>query len=281
MIPRVLFVVWMALGSLVVAACVGSPSLAVSPVGAAARPSVDASPAVTRTPSGIFFSTRESPTRIPAATPATSEVDSSGVIVLGRVYDAGYGQRLNNATIEWQFLSPDQQLYNGQLQVPADGFYRLQLPIHSEDEIIITARAPGYLPSMARLLGKQLNPYGSRLNFGLVKTGGPAPTLPGSLGTIQLSGIVYNSARGPDAPIASAHVTIVDRSLVEPETQLGATTGVTGTFGIPLALHATDQLDVTIAASGYQTVTFSWSATELARKPQLSIGLNPIPLENP
>ena len=127
------------------------------------------------------------------------------------------------------------------------------------------------------MLGKQLNPYGSRLNFGLVKPDGPVPTLPGALGTIQLSGIVYNSAHGLNDPIANAQVTIVDRSLVEPETQIGATTGTTGTFVIPVALHATDQLAVTIAANGYQTVTLAKSATELAGKPQLLIGMIPAP----
>ena len=277
MIPRVLLVVWIALGSLLVTACAGSPSLAAAPGSAAPSPYVQISPAITRTPSGIFISTSERPTIMPAVTAATSEAISTGVVVLGRVYDAGRGQRLNNATIQWQFLAPDRQQYDGQLQVPPDGFYHLLLPIHAGDEIIITARAPGYLPSMARLLGKQLNPYGSRLNFGLVKPDGPVPTLPGALGTIQLSGIVYNSAHGLSDPIANAQVTIVDRSLVEPETQIGATTGTTGTFVIPVALHATDQLAVTIAASGYQTVTLAKSATELAGKPQLLIGMIPAP----
>ncbi len=277
MIPRVLLVVWIGLASLLVTACAGSSSLAAVPGSAAPRPIAQASPAITRTPSGIFISTSEHPTIIPAVTVATSEVNSTGMIVLGRVYDAVRGQRLNNATIQWQFLSPDQQPYDGQLQVPDDGFYRLLLPIHAEDEIIITARAPGYLPSMARLQGKQLNPYGSRLDFGLVKPDGPLPTLPGALGIIQLTGIVYNSAHGLNDPIANAQVTIVDQSLVEPETQILATTGTTGTFAIPVALHATDQLAVTIAASGYETVTLAKSASDLARKPQLLIGMMPAP----
>ena len=185
--------------------------------------------------------------------------------------------RRSNATIEWQFLALDWQQHNGRLQVPADGLYRLQLPVRSDDEVIITAYAPGYLSSMARLLGKQLNPYGSRLNFGLVKADGPAPTLPGALGTIQLSGIVYNSTRGLTDPIADARVTIVNRSMVRPVTQLATTTSVTGTFVIPLALHTTDQIEVTITASGYLTATLTRSATELAKKPQLSIGLKPAP----
>jgi len=193
------------------------------------------------------------------------------------VYDAEAGQRLNNATLEWQFLSQDWQRYNGQLQIPDDGLYRLLLPIREADEVIITARVSGYLPGTARLQGKQLSRYGSRLNFGLIKADGPVPTVPGTLGTIQVSGIVYDAARGFKDPIANARITIVDRSLVQPETQIEATTSLTGTFDIPVALHSTDQLDVTITASGYQTVTLTKRATELARTPQLLIGLRPAP----
>jgi hypothetical protein len=274
---RVLFVVWIALGSLLITACAGSSSLAAAPNGDASRPVAPPPPAVTRTPSGIFFSTSVPPTALPAIAPTTLEVDSNAVIVQGRVYDADAGQRLSNATLEWQFVAQDWQRYNGQLQVPDDGLYRLLLPIREQDEVIITARVPGYLSSTARLLGKQLSRYGSRLNFGLIKTDSPVPTLPGALGTIQVSGLVYDSTRGLKGPIANARVTLVDRSLVQPGTQIEATTNLTGTFVIPVALHSTDQLDVTITASGYQTVTLTKRATELARKPQLLIGLRPVP----
>lgn len=275
---RLLFVVLIALSSLLVTACGSSSSLAAEPGGATAHPIAQATPIVTRTPSGIFISTRVRPTtENPTAATTTSEPGLTALIVQGRVFDAGSGKRLNNATIEWQFLALDWQQYNGQLQVPADGLYRLQLPVRGEDEVIITAHAPGYLPSMARLLGKQLNPYGSRLNFGLATVDGPAPTLPGALGTIQLRGIVYNSARGSQDPIASAHVTIVNRSVVRPKTQFEATTSISGTFLISVKLHTTDQIDVTITASDYQTATLTKSATELAKKPQLSIGLKPAP----
>jgi hypothetical protein len=276
MSPRVLLVVVIALSSLVLTACERSPSLAAAPGGATSTPIAPASPAVTRTPSGIFVSTQ-----VPAVNPAvaapTPEAGPSALIVQGRIFDAASGQRLSDATIEWQFLATEWQPHNGQLQVPADGLYRLQLPIRGEEEMIITARAPGYLPSIARLSGKQLNPYGSRLNFGLVKADGPVPTLPGGLGTIQLRGIVYNSARGLNDPIAQARVIIVNRSMVRPETQLEATTSVTGTFVIPVRLHITDQLDVTITASGYQTATLARNAQDLAKKPLLSIGLKPAP----
>ncbi len=275
MSPRVILAVLIALSSLLMTACAGSLSLAAEPSGVTPQPIAQASPAVTRTPSGIFFSTRMRPTAVSTIVAVTAEENLTTVIVQGRVYDAGHGQRLNNATIEWQFMSLDWQQYNGQLPVPADGLYRLQLPIRRDDEVIFTARAPGYLPSMARLLGRQLNPYGSRLNFGLVQANGPVPTLPGTLGTIQLSGIVYNSAHGLTSPIANARVTIVDRSLVQPETQIETTTSITGTFVIPVTLHTTDQLDVTITAGGYQTATLTQSAPALAGKPQLMIGLKP------
>jgi hypothetical protein len=277
MSSRVLLAGLIALSSLLLTACERSPSIAAAPGGLAPTPIAPATPAVTRTPSGIFISTRESEAATPATAGSTAPPNSIGLIVQGRVFDAGSGQRLSDATIEWQFLALDWQQHNGQLQVPADGLYRVELSARSDDEVIITARAPGYLSSMARLLGKQLNPFGSRLNFGLVKQDGPSPTLPGGLGTIQLSGIVYNSARGLKDPIAEARVIVVNRSVVRPETQLETTTSVTGTFAMPVRLHVTDQIDVTITASGYQTATLTKAAKDLAKKPQLSIGLKPAP----
>jgi len=250
--------------------------MAAAPNRSSSTPIAPAAPALTRTPSGIFVSTSVPVINAPANVTSTATPNATAMILQGRVFDAGSGQRLSDATIAWQFMAPDRP-QNGQLQVPADGLYRLQLPVRSDDEVIITAHAPGYLPSMARLLGKQLNPYGSRLNFGLVKANGPVPTLPGALGIIQLSGIVYNSARGLIDPIADAQVIIVNQSVVQPETQLETTTGITGTFVIPVALHTTDQIEVTITASGYQTATMTRSAKDLADKPQLSIGLLPAP----
>jgi hypothetical protein len=277
MSSRALLVALIALGSMFVTACEDSSSLAVTPNETAPGPIMTASPAVTRTPSGIFVSTGVRPTENSATITPTSRPSATALIVQGRVFDAGSGQRLQQATIEWQFLAPDWQQFNGRLQVPADGLYRLQLPVRSDDEVIIKANAPGYLPSTARLLGRQFNPYGSRLDFGLVTTEGPAPTLPGALGTIQLSGIVYNSARGLKDPIADARVTIVNRSVVRPRTQFETTSSITGTFVIPVTLHTTDQIDVTIIASGYLTSTLTRSAKELAKAPQLLIGLMPAP----
>lgn len=278
MFRRMFLVMLMALSSLFAAACVSSSSLAAGPGGAAAHPLAQASPELTHTPSGIFISTRVRPTETPSsAAILTAGSATTKMIVQGRVFDAARGQRLSGATIEWQFLALDWQQHNGQLQVPDDGLYRLELAIRDADEVIIVARAPGYLPSLARLLGKQLSQYGSRLNFGLVTADGPAPTLPGALGTIQLRGIVYNSARGLQDPIVNAHVAMVNRSVVQPEMQLDVMTSFTGTFLIPVALHTTDQIDFTITARDYQTATLTKSARDLAKNPQISIGLRPAP----
>ncbi len=269
-----------ALSGLILAACVGSTSLAAESPGAAPRPIANASlPAVTRTPSGIFISTVVRPADNPASPTKTATPLFTNVIVQGRVYDAGAGmkRRLQHATIEWQFTASDWQAYNGQLSVPDDGLYRLQLTVRPEDEVLITARAPGYSPTTARLFGRQLNIYGTRLNFGLVNGGGPVPTVPGSLGAVQLRGIVYNLARGLIDPIGDAHVTIVNQSVVQPETQIDVTTSASGVFTVPLTLHTTDQIECTITATGYLTGTLSKSAQDLAKNPQLSIGLRPAP----
>ena len=274
---RVILVASIALGSLFITACESSASLAAAPSGAAPRPIAQASPAAPHTPSGIYISTSVRPTTTPTTIAITIPPNATAYEVQGRAYDAGAGQQLTSAAIEWQFLALDWQRYNGQTQVSDDGQYRLQLPMRDKDEVIITAHASGYLPSTARLISKQLNPYGVHLNFGLIKAAGPAPTLPGALGTVPLSGIVYDAAHGVTVPVAKAHVTIVNRSLVEPTVPLEAMTTITGSFVIPVALHSTDQLAVTIAASGYQTATLTASATDLAGKPQLSIGLIPAP----
>ncbi len=277
MSARVLLVVLIALGSMLLTACNRSASISAAPSGAMSTVIAPAAPVVTRTPSGIFVTTSVPGISASANVVSMATPNSTALIVQGRVFDAGTGKRLNNATIEWQFLALDWQQHDGRLQVPDDGLYRLELPARSNDEVIITAQAPGYLPSMARLLGRQLNPYGSRLNFGLVKADGPVPTLPGALGTIQLSGIVYNSAHGLRDPIADARVIVINRSIVRPETQFETATSITGTFVISMALHTTDQIDVTITASGYLTATLTRSAKDLADKPQLSIGLKPAP----
>ena len=268
-----------ALGGLLLAACARTTAFATEPRAATPQANITQA-AKPRTPTGITIvavvkaTSAATPTRKP---PVTATPNST--ILQGRVYDAGAGfeHRLSQVTIEWQFMSPDWQQHNGQLTVPTDGLYRLSLPIRAKDEVIITARAPGYLPSTAHIYGNQLSAYGSRLNFGLIGASGAAPTLPGDLGTIQLRGIVYNAARGVKSPIALAVVSVVQTSIVQPSSQIAVTTSVTGTFNLTLGLHTTDRLDFTLTAAGYLTGTLSKNAKDLAKNPRLTIGLRPAP----
>jgi len=272
-------VVLFALSGLLLAACAQTTAFATEPRAASTQVNVTPT-AKPHPPSGITIVAVAN-----AASPATPTgklavtATPSSVILQGRVYDAGAGfeHRLSQVTIEWQFMSADWQQYNGRLTVPDDGLYRLSLPIRASDEVIITARAPGYLPSTAHIYSNQLSAYGSRLNFGLVSASGAAPTLPGDLGAIQLRGIVYNAARGVKSPIAQAAVIIINNSIVQPASQIAVTTSVSGTFDITLGLHTTDRLDFTVAAAGYLTGTLSKNAKDLSKNPQLSIGLRPAP----
>jgi len=267
------------LGGLLLAACAPTTAFATEPHAVPTQVNVTPT-AKSHIPSGITIvavaraTSPATPTRQPAVTAAPNSA-----ILQGRVYDAGAGfeHRLRQVTLEWQFVASDWQQHNGRLQVPDDGLYRLALPIRASDEVIITARVPGYSPSTAHIHGNQLSAYGSRLNFGLVSDSGAAPTLPGDLGTIQLRGIVYNAARGVKSPLEQAAITIVNNSVVQPSSQIDVTTNLSGTFDLTLGLHTTDRLDFTITAAGYLTGTLSKNAKDLAKNPQLSIGLRPAP----
>jgi len=267
------------LGSLLLAACTRTTAFATEPRAVTSQVNVT-QPAKPRTPTGITIVAvaRAAPSATSTLKPPVAAAPNQ-VILQGCMYDSGQGleHRISHATLEWQFFAPDWQQYNGRLPIPDDGLYRLLLPIRASDEVVITARAPGYFPSTAHVYGNQLSAYGSRLNFGLVSDQGVAPTLPGDLGTIQLRGMVYNSARGVKSPIARAAVTIVNISVVQPSTQIDITTNLSGTFDLALELHTTDQVDFTITAAGYVTSTLSKNAKDLANNPLLSIGLRPAP----
>jgi hypothetical protein len=266
------------LGGMFLAACTRTTAFATEPR-AVTLPVNVTQPAKPRTPTGITIVAVATATQPATSTLKPPTATSNQVILQGRVYDSGQGlqHRISNATLEWQFFAPDWQQYNGHLPVTEDGLYRLPLPIRASDEVVITARAPGYLPSTAHIYGSQLSAYGSRLNFGLVGDSGAAPTLPGDLGAIQLHGIVYNSARGVKSPIDQATVTIINSSVVQPSTRIEVTTSLSGTFDLALELHTTDRIDFTIAAAGYLTSTLSKNAKDLAKNPLLSIGLRPGP----
>lgn len=196
----------------------------------------------------------------------------------GNIYDAARGSErpLTDASLEWQFAALDWQDYNGQLSV-SDGNYRLSLIVRPDDELFITARAPGYRPNTTRLQAAQLGRSGARLNFGLLRADEPLPTVPGSLGAVKLSGIVYNLARGPAAPIEHASITLVNNSVVEPIKHHQTFSTATGAFSITLDLHGTDRLEITIAASDYLSTTFTRSGKDLAQNPRVNIGLRPAP----
>jgi hypothetical protein len=123
----------------------------------------------------------------------------------------------------------------------------------------------------------QLGEFGTRLNFGLIRVDSPALMVPGSLGAVELSGIVYNVARGLQAPIEHAVITIKKNSVVEPATRIDLLSTASGTFSTTLELHATDQVELIIGASGYLTTTLTRSGKDLAKNPRLNIGLQPAP----
>ncbi len=212
---------------------------------------------------------------IKPATP-TATLDATQIMLHGKVYDAAHGldQRLTDATLEWQFTALDWQSHNGRISAP-DGIYQLSLMVRPEDELIITASAPGYLPSTAQVQASQLGEFGARLNFGLIHADAPWPTVPGSLGAVTLSGIVYNLAHGLTAPIEHAAITIVKSSVVGPGIHLDLLSNASGTFSTTLELHETDQVQLTIAASNFVTVTLTKNARALAQDQRLSIGLRP------
>ena len=240
-----------------------------------------ATPDRTRPPTGLTIVAIPQPTQTPEPAPTRTPRPIRGaarVAVSGRIFDAARDTRpLDGLTLTWQYTAADRQQDNERLAVPADGLYQLELYLRPTDELFITAQAPGYVPSTTRLQSKQLPAFGARLDFGLVSEGAPAPTVPGALGAIQLSGIVYNAARGPKAPLDGAFIIVVNHSVVQPGTPLEVTANVSGTFTATLALHTTDQVHFTVTAQGYVTTTLKKTATELARSPRLLIGLRPAP----
>lgn len=244
----------------------------------AAAPTLAATADPDRPPTGLTIVAVPQPTRLaPTRTPQPVS-GAARVVVQGRIFDAGEGaaHRLSDATVAWQFAAADRQQDNGRLTASSSGLYRLELWLRPSDELFITTQAPGYLASTTRVQSRQLRTFSTQLDFALVKEGAPAPTVPGALGTLHLSGIVYNVARGLKAPVAQATVRVNNNSIVQPAT-LEMTSNLSGTFALALDLHETDQVNFTITAPGYLTTTLKRSATELARNPNLLIGLRLAP----
>ncbi len=214
---------------------------------------------------------------LPTVSP-TLPPGAARITLRGKIYDAvrGSEQPLTNASLEWQFTALDWQTHNGQLAV-SNGSYQLPLIMRPNDGLFITARAPGYMPDTARVQAAQLEQPGASLNFALIRADEPLPTVPGSLGAVKLSGIVYNSAHGLAAPIDNAAITLVNDSVVEQVRRVQAFSTSTGAFSVTLDLHSTDWIEVTIAANGYLSTTFARSGRDLAQNPRFIIGLRPAP----
>ncbi len=260
---------------LILSACEGTPTDRPRVATPGVPPTLSTTPAVSVTSSAVQ---RQVVTTIIVTATPTIPPGAVRVTLYGEIYDAVHGpdQRLTDAGLEWQFAALDWQGYNGTLSV-SDGSYQLPLFVRPDDELFITARAPGYTPSTTRLQAAQLGQSGAHLNFGLIRADGPAPTVPGSLGAVKLSGIVYNSARGLAVPIDNAAITVVNDSVVEPIRRVQTFSTPTGTFSITLDLHSTDLVEVMIAANGYLSTTFTRSGKSLAQNPRFNIGLQPAP----
>lgn len=197
----------------------------------------------------------------------------------GVFYDAAVDAdvRLLDARLSWQFAATELQAFNGEMTADDSGMYQVALHMRPDDEVSLTAVAPGYQPSTVWLRGTEINTETVRLNFGLYHTARMAPTVPGDLGIVEVRGIVYNATRGPNAGIAAARISVAHATVVRPAVQLDVTTSPSGTFTIPLELHASDQLDFTIGADGFITTTVSRRASEVIDQPQLQIALQPAP----
>jgi hypothetical protein len=265
-----------ACAALLLSACGGTPPDRTVPATPALIATSDILPQIAS--AGQVVVQHSPTTTLLAAATATLPPQATAIIIHGKLYDAARGidQRLTNAVIEWQFTALDWQAYNGRLVVP-DGIFQLPLIVRPDDELIITAQAPGYQPSTAQVQATQLGEFGTRLNFGLIRANGPVPTLPGGLGPIKVSGIVYNVTRGLAAPIEQATITILRTSIVRPPARIDLSSTATGTFSTTLELHTTDQVELIISASGYLTTTLTQSGKDLAKTPRLDIGLRPAP----
>lgn len=214
-----------------------------------------------------------------SSSPTATALALQSYVLYGVVYDAAADAdaRLIDARLTWHFAARVLQSFDGEMPVDENGAYRLPLSMRPEDEIAITAFAPGYQPSSIRLRGSKIGQGGAQLNFGLYYAARSVPTMPGDLGIVEVRGIVYNAARGVQAGIDRARLTITHSTVVRPAAPIDVTTSPSGTFAIPIELHTSDQLDFTIGADGFITTTVSRRANDLIEQPQLQIALQPAP----
>jgi hypothetical protein len=194
----------------------------------------------------------------------------------GTIYDAsaGLAADLPQARLSWHFAAPDLQQFNGQTTADANGIYRFPIRVRLKDDVLLTASASGYLPTTVRLSVGEIVQYGARLDFGLVKANGRWPTVPGDLGTLSVTGIVYDAYRGQLSPIGSAVVTITLISIVHPQSVIVLITPADGSFNTTLLMHSTDQINVAASANSYTEATRIYAATTLTQSLPLLIALS-------
>ncbi len=214
------------------------------------------------------------------ATPAPAQTRSprgstARYVVSGTIFDvnADASHGLSGAAVEWRYLSAEPPAADGERLADDTGAYRVVLDLNEADEVALTARAPGYAPSTVRLNSRLFGDFGAKLNFALHRLGAE-PTVPGDLGMVEVRGLVYNAARGPQAPLA-ATIIVTHTSVVRPTTRLTITAGLSGTFAIPMVCHTADRLEFTVSSPGFVTVTVSRRASELVQQPQLRLALPP------
>jgi hypothetical protein len=274
--PAQWVLVMIAIGGLAFTACQGrDPSPVPSPYTATPRPIVSI------TAPGISRNTRVpiasiEPTATIAATPTdffTPEFIS--YTLNGLVYDSALGtaQAIGSAYIECHFIGADLQKFNRYTQAGIDGLYRLPIRVRPGDGFVIIASAPGYSSSSVRLHGAEIGQYGSQLDFGLVNARSSLPTLPGDLGSVAIKGSVYDAYQGRGRAIAGAEVSIIDLSVVRPQTKIDLVTDANGVFTTTLLMHNTDQIQIIVVASGYLTNTLARRARDLVGSAPLSIAL--------
>ncbi len=238
---------------------------------------------------------REVPTAIPSSVPAISiSITPPKVITLipplvfvftdeftvytlsGTIYDAIGGLKVDlpHANLSWHFVAPDLQQFNNQTTTDANGIYRLPIHVRPKDEILLTASAPGYLPTTVRLHAGEIVQYGARLDFGLVKANGVWPTVPGDLGTLTVNGLVYDAFTGQLSPIGGAAVTITLVSIVHPQSTIVLITPADGSFSTALLVHSTDQIKVAASANSYSEANRIYAASTLTQSLPLLIALS-------
>ena len=263
-----------AIGGLVFTACQGhDPSLYT----ATPRPIVSTTtPSISRN-TQVPIATIEPTATIAVAPTDFFTPDFISYTLNGLIYDSALGtaHAIGNAYIECHFIGADLQQFNRYTQAGIDGLYRLSIRVRPGDGLVVVASAPGYSSSSVRLHGAEIGQYGSRLDFGLVNARSSLPTLPGDLGSVVIMGSVYDVSKGKGSAIAGAEVSIIDLSVVRPQTEVDLVTDANGVFTATLLMHNTDQIQISVAASGYLTNTLARRAKDLVGSALLSIALGP------